>query len=221
MKFKFRSITILLLILALAFPTYANMTYKRTYYNKDVKLINQYDTGEYGYVSCIPTAIKMLLDYQDIKSESVSSMFNSMNGSKTGIDVMNAISYINSTPNISAPICGIDGKDVLKTYIDGNLSYILIINPHKIKEQTKQPNKDIIPVLLKPIGKDYHTTGDSIHSVAVVGYIEIGDKLYLEILDPVSNQISYYDADNVIESLEINYLIIIKRFRTVYDKSTE
>lgn len=204
MKIKF--ITIILLILSLSLPTYANFVYSRTYYNKEAKITNQYDTGEYGYVSCVPTSIKMILDYQGVKSESVAMMFYRMNGNDSGVYVQNAIDYLNSLSHTVALPQYISDKSVFKYYIDKNNPYLISINPLKIKNQSELK----IPVLSKPIGKDYYTYQNSLHLVAVIGYVEINTDLYLEVLDPLSRQILYYNADNVMEALEWKCLITMQ-----------
>ena len=205
MKIRFAIIPFLLIILTV--PTYANFIYSRTYYGNEAKITNQYDTGSYGYVSCMPTAIKMLLDYQGVKSESVSVMFYKMGGNSYGVNVLNGIEYVNSLPTSFALTQFIEYKNTFTSYIDMNIPYLLIINPLDINTQ----GDDKIPSLLKPIGKDYRTYENSIHTIAVIGYVKIDDKLWLEVLDPLSRQVLYYNADNVIDSLEWNWLITVQR----------
>lgn len=214
---KVKLVIIPLLIIMLAFPTYANLIYSRTYYGNEVKITNQYDAGEYGYVSCVPTSVKMILDYQGVKSENVSVMFYKMSGNPNGVYWSNAIDYLNSLPYTLAIPQRIENKDSFKYYIDQNVPYLLCINPYIIKIQ----NDDNIPVLLKPIGKDYFTSQNSLHAIAVIGYIETDNELYLEVLDPVSRQVLYYDADNVIEALEWNYLVIVQKYEIANGKDTE
>ena len=214
---KRKILAIMLLVLSLSIPTYAKLTYVRTYYSKEVKLINQYDTGAYGYVSCLPTSIKMILDYQNIRSENISTMFYKMDGNENGVFTYNAIDYLNSYSYISAMAEYIEGKESFKYYIDQNVPYVLTINPRIINGQSD----DVVPVFLKRIGKDYYTTQNSVHAIAVVGYVEVGEKLYLEVLDPLSRQILFYDADNVMESLEWSYLVTIQKYEPLNKESTE
>lgn len=212
MKRRFAIIPLLLIILVV--PTYANFIYSRTYYGNEAKITNQYDTGSYGYVSCMPTAIKMLLDYQGVKSESVSTMFCKMSGNSYGVNVLNGIEYVNSLPTSFALTQFIENKNTFMFYTDMNIPYLLIINPLNINMQ----GDDKISAILKPIGKDYRTYENSIHTIAIIGYVKIDDKLWLEVLDPLSRQVLYYDADNVIESLEWNCLITVQRVEDGVDE---
>lgn len=213
MKSKFRFSIMIFFILILSFPAYANVTYKRVYYGNDLKFINQYDTGAYGYSSCLPTSIKMILEYEGVECDDVSKMFSEMNGDSSGVPIPNATKYLDLLPDVSYSVGYIHNKDVFKWYIDQDIPCIIVINPYLINRQ-----KDtVVPVLSKRIGKDYGSYQDSVHAIAIIGYVENDGKLFLEVLDPLSRGILFYEIDNVMDSLVWNKSIIIKKV----EKSTE
>ena len=152
---------IFLLIFLFTFPVQAKFTYSRVYFDREVKFTNQLGTGEYGEVSCVPTSVKMILDYQGVKSESVDSMFRRMNGDWNGVNLSDAYDYIGELPNSFSLMQVVRNKDSLKYYIDLNIPYLLSIKPLKIKVQ----RDDKIPVLLKSIGRDYSVYMDSLHMI--------------------------------------------------------
>lgn len=199
----------LITIMLLSSTVLGSFNYTRTYFDNEVKVINQYDTGQYGYLSCVPTSVKMVLDYQGNKTESVSTMFYKMNGSYEGVYLLDTINYLNKQPcTISLPQV-VKNKETFKDFIDKNIPYLLMIDPLKIKNQSD----DILPILSKKIGKDYITYQNSSHTVSVIGYIQLDDRLVLEVLDPLSRQTLYYDADNVIEALIWNGLITMQHIK--------
>lgn len=204
---KFRFIPMMLLVILLATPTYAHLTYLRTYYGNNVTFTNQHDTGEYGYVSCFPTSAKMILDYQGVKSESVSLMFYKMKGDYEGVYVDNGIEYLNTIDGIDVYYQSFIDKDGLKMPIDKNVSYILIVNPRIISNQ----GEIVEPALTEEIGKPYRSYTDTVHAIAVIGYLEIDDVLYLEVLDPISRKRHFYEAENVIKASLSHWMVAIQK----------
>lgn len=210
---KFRFIPIMLLIILLATPTYAQLTYLRTYYGNNVKFTNQRDTGEYGGVSCLPTSIKMILDYQGIEAESVSDMFHNMEGDSEGVYTGNAIEYLKKLDTVNIYFQYFADKNGLKIPIDKNVPYILAVNPYLISNQ----GEIVEPSLKEKIGKPYTSSGNAVHAIAVIGYLEIGDALYLEVLDPATRERHFYEAENVVKASIRNWVIAIQKVEVVDD----
>lgn len=189
-----RIIKILCICLIVLFTT--NLSAKTIYvsYSDEFELTTQYNTGKYWRDNCGASALFMALDYMDVDLGSVEDI---------RCEIKNQSGWLYT--------------DELQEFLDDNkvdYSIEYIWDENTIIEMLDKGILLMCVDVSKISGKDYNGKG---HFFIVTGYKQDSEGCKLEVYDPMSLKIKYYDLHETFQASENwwRWLFLFEKIREV------
>ncbi len=152
---------------------------------------DQFETGEYGNINCVPTAAAMAVNWYNKEIITNGEEIRNLYLEKKNID---GLWYFQNLTDFLK-------ENDIEFFID-NIKFNII---NKLKEQIDKGNIIILGGVMEEISvslTSFEKTGifynatiiEELHAFIIKGYVETDEKLYFEIYDPISGKMKCFDG---------------------------